>query len=112
MLLVDKSISLTTLRKMAKNSFGNMVKAVIDINNEIMAVDAGLHADEEAFLLNYGSKQTDLWGVNIYPNLSGVDLIEFDSMINLRPTYGNMTRSVEDEKIQKKIIYIVQKLIK
>jgi len=39
------------LQKMAQDMFGNMVKAVVDIKKGIMAVDAELHADEEAYLL-------------------------------------------------------------
>jgi len=40
---------------------------VVDVKKETMAVDAELHADEEKLLLENGSKQTDLWGINIYP---------------------------------------------
>ncbi len=91
--------------------FGNLVKAVVDIDREIMAVDAALHADQEAFLLEDGSQQENLWGINIYPELIGNDMIEFDSMINLRPYMNNRSRGVEDEKIRNKIITIVTKLI-
>ena len=91
--------------------FGNLVKAVIDVEKGIIAVDAELHADEEALLLENGSEQKNLWGINLYPELSGEDFIEFDSMINLRPSQGNRSRGVEDLEIQKKIIEIVNKLI-
>ena len=90
-----------------------MVKAVVDIEKEIMAVDAGLHADEEALLIENGSSNSNLWGINLYPGLYGNDdFIEFDSMINIRPIQGNKTRSVEDLSIRKKIIAIVNKLVK
>lgn len=111
MFLVDKKISQKKLRTMAIQSFGNLVKAVVDISKCVMAVDAGLHADEETFLLAQGSKQSDLWGINLYPDLSGEDFIEFDSMINLRPNQGNMSRSVDSIDIQKQIRGIVIKLI-
>ncbi|MBI2459345.1 MAG: hypothetical protein HYV53_02200 [Parcubacteria group bacterium] len=97
---------------MAEKMFGNLVKAVVDIERGIMAVDAELHADEEAGLIKNGSEQKDLWGINLYPALKTDDFIEFDSMINLRPRQGNLTRGVEDEKIQEKIRLIVNKLIK
>lgn len=111
MQLVDKSISRGALMEMAKNSFGNLVKAVVDTEKEIMAVDAGLHADEEAYLLQQGSKQTDLWGINIYPELTGDDFVEFDSMINIRPLQDNPDRGVCDGNIRKKIYEIVGKLV-
>lgn len=90
---------------------GSLVKAVVDIDKQIMAVDGELHADEEALLLQSSSRQENLWGINIYPELSGADFIEFDSMINLRPSQGNRSRGVEDPQIKKKILAIVAKLI-
>lgn len=96
---------------MAKDGFGNLVKAVVDVSKGVMVVDASLHADEEAFLLSQGSKQSDLWGINLYPDLEGEDFVEFDSMINLRPAAGNMTRGIEDETLRIKIREIVSNLV-
>lgn len=99
------------IKQMAEQMFGNMVKVVVDTDKKIMAIDGELHADEEALLLENGSKQENLWGINIYPQLDGEDFIEFDSMINLRPSQGNRTRGVDDEKVRKEILGIVNKLI-
>ena len=112
MKIVEKNITVAELGQMSQKMFGNLVKAVVDIEKEIMAVDAELHSDEEAFLLENGSKQTNLWGINIYPEFFGQeDFIEFDSMINLRPNQGNMSRGVDDANMQHKIIAVVQKLV-
>lgn len=81
------------------------------LKRKIMAVDAELHADEEAYLLENGSDQRDLWGINLYPEVSGADFIEFDSMINLHPAQGNRSRGVEDAKTQEKIRLIVSTLV-
>ncbi|MFZ2969598.1 MAG: DUF5674 family protein [Minisyncoccia bacterium] len=112
MIIIKDKIKISELREMSAKMFGNLVKAVVDIENKIMAVDAELHADEESLLIENGSLQKDLWGINIYPEQEGDDFIEFDSMINLRPSQGNRSRGVEDVKIQKKILEIVNKLIK
>lgn len=96
---------------MSQKMFGNLVKAVVDIEKEIMAVDADLHADAESLLLEKGSEQNYLWGINLYPEMTGDDFVEFDSMINLRPSQGNRSRGVDDENIRKKIIDIVNKLV-
>ncbi len=78
-----------------------------------MAIDAPMHADQEAELIKKGSEQENLWGINLYPEKYGKnDFIEFDSMINLRPNQNNRTRSIDDPKIRKKIIEIVDKLVK
>jgi len=89
-----------------------MVKAVVDVEREIVAIDAELHSDLEALCLEYGSKQNCLWGINYYPEMEGEDFIEFDSMINLRPSQRNLSRGVEDEIIRKKIVEISDKWIK
>lgn len=112
MRLVDKEISFGELKKMADKMFGGLVKAVVDIEKEVMVVDGEMHADEEQYLINLGSKQNDLWGINLYPEIKGEGFIEFDSMINIRPSLNNLSRNVEDEEIRKKIIEIVNKLVK
>jgi hypothetical protein len=71
-----------------------------------------MHADEEQMLLQNGSQQFDLWGINLYPDKFGAeDFIQFDSMINLRPSQNNLSRGVDDKKIQEIIRQIVNKLI-
>lgn len=112
MKIVKSRVSLSTLQKMAKRRFGNLVKAVVDVEQGIMAVDGELHADEEALLLPKGSKQEHLWGINLYPELPNHEWIEFDSMINLRPSVGNMSRGVDNQKLRERIIAIVNKLVK
>lgn len=111
MKIIKEKISIKELEKLAESMFGNLVKAVVDIENKIMAVGGELHSDEEALLLESGSKQSDLWGINIYPEINDENWIEFDSMINLRPSQGNRTRGVENKEIQKIIIEVVNKLI-
>ncbi len=111
MKIITDKILIEELKEMADKMFGNLVKAVIDIEKEIMAVDAELHADEEALLLENGSAQKNLWGINIYPELIGDDFVEFDSMINLRPAQGNRSRGIDNIEVQKKILEIVNKLV-
>ncbi|MCX6809972.1 MAG: DUF5674 family protein [Candidatus Berkelbacteria bacterium] len=111
MKIIEDNISLSELKKMAEDMFGTLIKAVVDIEKEVMAVDAGMHSDEEELLLQNGSKQQNLWGINLYPEKTGEEFIEFDSMVNLRPSQGNRTRSVDDPKIREKIIIVVNKIV-
>jgi hypothetical protein len=112
MQIVKTNISIDELKKMSEKMFERLVKAVVDIEQEFMVVDASLHADEEKLLLDQGSKQDNLWGINIHPDdFPNGDWIEFDSMINIRPALGNRSRSVESEKRRKKIITIVNRLV-
>lgn len=113
MKLIDGKITKKELQKIAEERFGDLVKAVIDIKKEIMIVGGELHSDEEFELLEkYGSSQNDLWGINLYPANDKDDFIEFDSIINIRPSMDNRSRDVNDSKIRKKIIDIVNRLVK
>ena len=104
--------SLDELRRMAQGRFGDMVKAVVDLARDIMVLDAEMHADQEATLLSGGSQQQDLWGINLYPDLPESDWIEFDSMINLRPSFGNRSRGVDDAETRERIVSLVTRLVR
>ena len=112
MKIIKEIITLAELQQMAAAMFGDMVKAVVDIDREILSVDAELHSDLEALLLENGSKQKDLWGINFYPELQGDGFLEYDSMINIRPSQGNRSRGVDDEMIRKKIAEVVAKRVR
>ena len=105
-------ITLDELRSLAPRRFGDLVKAVVDIRREVMLLDADLHADQEAELLADGSSQTDLWGINLYPAISGDEWLEFDSMINLRPSFGNRSRGVDDASTRTRIQALVDRMVK
>jgi len=100
------------LRSMAEARFGDLVKAVVDVRRGVMAVDADLHSDEEALLIEQGSTQGDLWGINLYPDLSTDEWIEFDSMINIRPSQGNRSRGVDDADVRGRILDVVTALVR
>lgn len=110
--IVKKPITREELKQIASERYGDMVKAVVDLEREIMAMGGEFHADEELLLMEQeGSRRECTWGINLYPDSIGEDFIEFDSMINLKPAFGNRTRSVDKEDIQEKIRNVVKKLI-
>jgi hypothetical protein len=110
-LLVTEPISAVQLRETGEELYGDMVKAVVDVEKEVMAVGAELHADEEALLLGRNSRE-NLWGINLYTDRELTEMIEFDSMINIRPRQNNRSRYIEDAEVRTNIIRIVQKLVK
>jgi len=111
MKIADQPIPLDELQRMAKEQFGDFVKVVVDIRRAVMAVGADMHADEEQLLIEHGSQQSDLWGLNLFPEKPRDQWIEFDSMINIRPSQGNRSRSVEDQDKRTKITAIVNRLV-
>lgn len=109
--IINSKINHTDLKKIAEERFGDMIKAVVDLEKGIMAVGSEMHADAEALLLENGSAQANLWGINLYPDNTGEDFVEFDSMINIRPRQNNRSRGVENEEIRRKIIGVVNNLV-
>ena len=67
MKIIQGKLTLEALKQMAAGGFGEMVKAVVDVDRSLIALDAELHSDLEALLLQEGSRQQSLWGINLYP---------------------------------------------
>lgn len=113
MRVLTKTIKKSELQNSEFLYNGEMVKGVVDVEKGLLAVDGEMHADIEQYLLAHGSKQYDLWGINLYFDEEDEDdFIEFDSMINIRPAQNNRTRSVESPEIQDKIKEVVHQWVK
>jgi len=111
MTIVREQTPLADLDAIAKTQFGDLVKAVVDVERGVMAIGGELHSDEEALLIEDGSNQRHLWGINLYPAVGVESWIEFDSMINIRPSQGNRSRSVDDAETRKAILAVVGRLV-
>ena len=107
MKIIEK-VTIEELGALSEKMSDPLVKGVVDIVLRLLVIDAGLHTDEEYFLLEQGSRQDDLWGINLWPELFGSDeFVEFDSMINIRPAQNNRSRYIEDPEIRRLIREIV-----
>lgn len=109
--VVTHQISLEKVRDLAQDSYGEMVKAVADIEKNIIAIGGEYHADAEQLLLSQGSHQDNLWGFNIYPDQPKETWLEYYSLINVRPRLNNRSQIIQDENIKKKIKDLVSKMI-
>ena len=105
-------IGMDELQAMARERFGDLVKGVVDLGRGVLVLDADLHADQEAELLAEGSRQADLWGINLYPDMAEDEWLEFDSVINLRPSFGNRSRGVDDPSTQEAIARFVARVVR
>jgi hypothetical protein len=113
MKIVKDKIEIAELKEMSEKMFGNLVKAMVDVEKEILAVDAPMHSDLLEFLIEKeNSESKNLWGINIYPDKKRDNFIEYDSVMNIKPAFGNRSRDVEDKEIKEKIIKIINKIIK
>ncbi|MFH1762633.1 MAG: DUF5674 family protein [Gemmatimonadota bacterium] len=91
--------------------FEDMVKYVVDLERQLVAIGGELHSDAEAVLLESGSRQRDLWGANYYPGLGLQECIEYTSLINIRPSQGNRSMLIEDDGIRSRVREITFRLI-
>lgn len=101
------------LKTMALKMHGELVKLIVDIEKGIAAVDAPMHSDLlELLIQEESSEPQNLWGINIHPDKTDEDFIEFDSMMNLKPALGNKSRYVENPETREKIIQIIDRIVK
>lgn len=109
--IIDKKITESELREIAKDFYGEMVKGVVDIEREIIVMGGEYHMDANVMLIENGSKQQDIWGFNWYFDKTGDERIEYVSLINIRPAQGNRTMEVRDVSLRDKIKTIVLKYL-
>ena len=106
--VVTDTISISELKALAHELYGDVIKAVVDVRQDVLGVGGEFHSEIERILIeSHGAQREDTWGINLLLDKSGDDLIEFDSMVNLKPAYGNRTRDVENQEVRQKICAIV-----
>jgi Protein of unknown function (DUF5674) len=110
-LFVESRLDRAELRRLVERHFEDMAKYVVDVVRGVAAVGGELHADEEALLLEHGSRQDDLWGANYYPGRGEEGCIEYTALINIRPAQGNRSMLVEDAEVRRRVREITFDLI-
>ena len=111
MKIIERFISKEEILTNHNHFFKNMIKAVVDTKKEVIVLDGELHADLEALLIEKGSKQEDLWGINLYLGKKPKERIEYTALINIRPSQDNRNMEVESAEIRDRIEEIVNRLI-
>lgn len=109
--VVKSRIERTELARLVAAYFGDMVKLVVDVRREVVAVGGELHADAEQLLLEQGSRQTDLWGANYYPGRGASGCLEYTALINIRPSQANPSMEVQAAATRERMRRLVSRLI-
>jgi hypothetical protein len=84
------------------------IKVVVDIERGILAGGGEKHAWCEAVLLEDGSRQRDIWGVDWTPFNQSID---YESIINIRPSQNNRSMIIQDHAIRERVKQITEDLI-
>lgn len=109
--IIKEKISQDELRLFLGKPFIDMVKFIVDIEKEIIGLGGEMHMDAEQILLKNGSEQKNLWGGNIYPDKNSEEKIEYESLINIKPSQNNRSMQIQGEELKKKIRSIVDDLL-
>jgi hypothetical protein len=111
MKIIKQAVPINEIWNSKESDFVEMLKVVVDVEKEILTVDAELHADLEQLLIENGSDQQNLWGANIYPLKSKNDFIEYTALINIRPAMGNKSMEVLDKDVRSRMEKIIRTLL-
>lgn len=107
-MIIKKKASRQEMQDLAKH-FEGYIKVVVDVAKGILSGGGDRHFDDEQDLLKEGSLQKDLWG-------GGFDVktgeIDYNSVINLRPSQKNPSRDILSFEIRKKFANVVERLLK
>ncbi len=109
--ILHDPIAKEELRRLVLEGFGDMVKYVVDVERQVIALGGQLHADGEALLLESGSRQEDLWGANYFPGTSPIECVEFTSLINIRPAQSNLGMEIADLRLRDRVLALTHRLI-
>jgi hypothetical protein len=107
MLLIIRSKIDQETRDKAAEDLKGYIKVVVDVQRKILSAGGDKHIEGEQMLLKDGSKQEDLWGAGLDLETSEMD---FDSMINLRPTQ-NTSREILDLNVRQQVESITRSLL-
>ncbi|MDA0838036.1 MAG: DUF5674 family protein [Planctomycetota bacterium] len=110
-LILDRKARRDELVAMLESYFESMIKYVVDVRREVVAIGGELHCDAEQMLMESGSSQSDLWGANYHPGVGAEKCIAYTALINIRPTAGNRSMEVCDPEIREAMRRITFRLI-
>jgi hypothetical protein len=106
-LIIRNRASQAQIREMLEG-LETYIKLAVDVERSIVAGGGEYHADCEEVLLEDGSRQEDIWGVDWYPEHRKV---EFGALINIRPDQGNRSMEIEDPNLRAKIETMIRRLL-
>lgn len=100
------------VRTLAEEWYGTMIKGTVDIIENKVALGGDYHIETFALLDRDGSKHANIWGFNIRFDEDTAEILEFDSLVNIKPAFGNKSRSVENPEVIEKATKIIHGWIK
>lgn len=109
--LLEKPVSMNDVRVFAQEDYGTMIKGTVDIVENKVAIGGDYHMETCELLVEHGSSHQNIWGFNIRFEENQAGILEFDSLVNIKPALGNKSRSVENPEVIEKATEIIHSWI-
>ncbi len=109
--ILDKKWSIDEVKTLADLWYGSMIKGAVDIEGSRVALGGDYHIEDSELLTNTGSTFENVWGFNIRFEENPEGILEFDSMVNIKPNFGNLSRSINNKEIIEKATEVIYKFI-
>ena len=107
--IIREAMTAAEVRRLADETFGDMVKIVVDVDKGSLAAGGMLHADSEALLIEEASEQSNLWGANYFPNKDQGSRLEYTALINIRPEDEDPDQYLRSESLREKVREAVER---
>src|SRR3989344_4997384 len=105
--ILDHKISIKEVKALALFWYKSIIKGTVDIELGRVALGGDYHIESSEVLTSSGSKFEDVWAFNIRFEENPDGVLEFDSMVNIKPNLGNRSRTINNEEILKKLKEII-----
>ena len=109
--IIKQTISRDEVETLAKEYYEDLIKGVVDIKRELVALGGEMHADAESVLLKDGSEQSNLWGFNILLNEPKDSCLIYESFINIRPRDNNDSLEIKEPSLKETMKRIIFKKV-
>lgn len=109
--ILDQKINMKEVKELADFWYGTMIKGCVDIEQGRVALGGDYHIESSELLTDNDSRFEDVWGFNIRFEENPDGVLEFDSMVNIKPNFGNRSRGIHNEEILEKARAVIYKFI-
>ena len=109
--ILEKPVSMDYVRELAVEWYGIMIKGTVDITQNKVAIGGDYHLESCELLVKNGSDHINVCGFSIRFEENQNGVLEFDSLVNIKPSLGTKSRSVENPEIVKRATAIIHSYI-
>ncbi len=98
-IILSEKMPMDEVRSFARHWYEGLIKGTVDVERRLVALGGEYHIESCDILVQDGSKHGNVWGFNIRFEEDQNGILEFDSMVNIKPSIGNKSRAILDEEV-------------